>query len=346
MAEHDPALSGALTVLPDSELDQRPLVVPDDTARILDRGVRKLTKGGYTIRFGEGSLLQRDIGDMRLAASVWSAGLLLAAYPVIGDALVTQSTTYQPEGNIWKRFRTSAAWIGAIATSSDAVEAGLRIREFHKGIRGRGEDGRMQSAMNPEHYAWGWTAIMWMAEQKVKRFHKDERNEAEWEQWRKEARVAYQCQGISDRLLPASYDEYQQRVAETCENRLTRTPAVEQAMEMLERREIHRPPMLPPKLWTPALQRALSDRVKILAYGGLSENMREKLGMPWTAADERRLRRFDATVRALWDAVPVRLRYQPQVAEAVHPPRTRLQAAQIRLHQQFADLDFKDKEAA
>jgi uncharacterized protein (DUF2236 family) len=48
---------------------------------------------------------------------------------------------------------------------------------------------------------------------------------------------------------------------------------------------------------------------RFLTVGGLPPRARELLGLGWSAADERRHRRFAAVVRRVWPLLPRRLRY-------------------------------------
>jgi uncharacterized protein (DUF2236 family) len=81
----------------------------------------------------------------------------------------------------------------------------------------------------------------------------------------------------------------------------------------------------PPPVWR-AVGRPLDSVARFITVGGMHPRMRELLGTPWSAADERRYRRFAAAVRALdrvWPVLPEAVRYLPRARRAFARERRR-----------------------
>jgi uncharacterized protein (DUF2236 family) len=82
-----------------------------------------------------------------------------------------------------------------------------------------------------------------------------------------------------------------------------------------------------------AVSPPLNAVARFVTVGGLHPRMRELLELPWSAADERRYRRFAAIVRrgnALWPLLPETVRYFPQARAARRRARARHGAERIR----------------
>ncbi|MDG4862381.1 oxygenase MpaB family protein, partial [Streptomyces sp. T-3] len=61
---------------------------------------------------------------------------------------------------------------------------------------------------------------------------------------------------------------------------------------------------------------------RFVTIGLMPPDAREAIGLPWTAAQERRLRRFGRVVRTVVPLLPERLRYLPLAREARAKART------------------------
>ena len=72
---------------------------------------------------------------------------------------------------------------------------------------------------------------------------------------------------------------------------------------------------LPTKLWD-ALVSPFGAGHRWIATGCFDPEVRERAGLAWTATDERLLRRYAATVRALFTLLPAVLRLHPRALAA------------------------------
>jgi uncharacterized protein (DUF2236 family) len=302
-------------------------------------GARLALDSSVAVRFGPQSEFRTDLCDMRNFFTIWSAGLLQLAHPVIGDAVHSQSRFF---GSAWERLDSSARGIAQIVTGDNAAVAGHRVRDYHRRVFGRDENGRQVSALHPEPYTWGWATILRMIEEKKRRFEAPATDQ-QWENWYQEGRVAYQCQGVSDRLLPTNYQDYRSYLDTMGQTRLRRTEALDRALEQLDNGAVDRPPQLPPILWNRATQVALSKYVRIMAIGGLPETVREELSIPWEKTDQRALTWLDRTVKTFWPCMPKRLTYHPSTVRDILPPKFLHQKLLCQFGEFVANLAFKDK---
>lgn len=90
---------------------------------------------------------------------------------------------------------------------------------------------------------------------------------------------------------------------------------------------IPRPARVPASVWR-LVSPALNAAARFVTVGGMHPRMRELLGLPWSAVDQRRYSRFAALVRRLdpvWRRLPEQIRYVPQARKAFardgHPAR-------------------------
>jgi uncharacterized protein (DUF2236 family) len=84
------------------------------------------------------------------------------------------------------------------------------------------------------------------------------------------------------------------------------------------REDVAAPPAVPAalrRLWPP-VGRSAGRFGHWLTVGTFPPEVRAILGLPWSAADQRRLERFAAGVRAIGPQLPERLRYHPYAHDA------------------------------
>ena len=169
-----------------------------------------------------------------------------------------------------------------------AGEMGLRIRAFHRQIRGVAADGHRYHALEPGAYAWVHATlaagIVLAHERFVRPFDAGE-CELLWSEWRALGRLL----GIRSEDLPADWAGFRAYLEVTVEERLERTAAVEEVLEALARPA---PPALTAhsrRLW-PVASRQLGHLVRLTTVGLLPPSLRERFGTRWTRAEELRAR--------------------------------------------------------
>lgn len=326
------------------KVDEREvLTVPGDTEYILEQGVGKLALNGYRIMFTPESKFAPTInGYIPENFWAWPTGMIQGGYPPIASALEEHSDLAGPEGNIWARLLKSSRYIGAIAASNDAVEAGKVVRNFHRNVTGIDREGQKVHALNPKPYTVGWVTIAWLTEQSKRTFEPPESRKW-WEEWYQESRVAYQCQGVSDRLLPEDYASYRTHFDKICEDELQRTHVIDEAYRRMLG-DIDRPPQVHPLVWkhVPGIKRALSEYARLAGIGGLPPAARDAMELPWTTKDQRKFENLRDNYGRVTALIPRRMRTQPATALHVYPPEGPHHNVQMYLARKFYALDFKD----
>ncbi|HEX4702997.1 MAG TPA: oxygenase MpaB family protein [Pseudonocardiaceae bacterium] len=257
---------------------------------------------------GPDSLSWRYAGDWRsLLIGSW-VGLVQLSLPALGAGVVDHSAFYSEP---WDRFLRSVPQIAGVVYDGPSSGAeGRRIRRLHAGIGGVDEQGRRYHALDPDVFFWGHATISEVVVKMTDLF--DTPLTAE----RKQRLYAESCQvwrhyGMSTRPVPADRVAFEAYLAHGYRHRLARTPAVTEFIRMSQRPGAMAQPWLPNWLWR-SLAPTVAEPMWLVGVGLLDPAAREALGLDWTAAQERRLRRFAAAVRHGWRVVPRRLRYMPR----------------------------------
>jgi uncharacterized protein (DUF2236 family) len=112
-------------------------------------------------------------------------------------------------------------------------------------------------------------------------------------------------------MFPETVADYWAYFDDMVANTLEDHPTAHDVLDAVRRTGA--PPYLPGVLRRRWGQHALgANRVNLfLIVGTLPPAVRDKLGLDWSAADERRLRRFGRAVAAVAPRLPERLRYLP-----------------------------------
>jgi uncharacterized protein (DUF2236 family) len=127
---------------------------------------------------------------------------------------------------------------------------------------------------------------------------------------------------VPDRMFPPTVEDYWRYFDDMVENTLENHPTAHDVLRVS--RTVAPPPALPPavaRAWQPF--GLASGRLNhFVTVGTLPPAVRDKLGLSWTARDERRLRRLGGLVRAGVPHLPERLRYLPIAYKARRGART------------------------
>src|SRR5579859_4593425 len=101
---------------------------------------------------GPHSVTWRVTSDVRLYAAMLYPLLLQVAHPTVGAGVSDYSDF---ERRPWNRLLRTIDYVSLLVYGGrDAVQAGRRLREIHKGFRGTRDDGQPYYALEPEAYAW------------------------------------------------------------------------------------------------------------------------------------------------------------------------------------------------
>ncbi|MEU9112476.1 oxygenase MpaB family protein [Streptomyces sp. NPDC048483] len=269
-----------------------------------------------------GGMAWRYFGDTRAFLTSPQLLLLQVAHPVVG-AGVEDHSDFRAEP--WQRLIRTVGSLGTViyGGQSAATAEARRLLDVHREMKGVDAQGRRYHALHPEAYHWVHATLVRGPVDALKLFGKGMTEEHVAEYYR-EMRDVGRVWGLKNHHLPPDWESFCAYYDAMVEERLEMNRSVRDVLDELAR------PQKPPVWWVPALLwrpfAAVAARYALLVtIGVLPPVLRERLGLTWTAKQERRLRRFARLVRCLMALVPPPLRIAPAMFLAywhTHRPGT------------------------
>ncbi|WP_338702442.1 oxygenase MpaB family protein [Streptomyces sp. Q6] len=258
-----------------------------------------------------GGILWDTAGDIRSLLALPAAFVLQVAHPAVGAGVDDHSVfRTDPWGRGRRSLTSLLLWVYG---GEAAAEEGRRLRRVHRDIQGTDPHGRRYHALTPAFYAWvhatGYPVARYARRYFARPFtpEEDERFYAEW-------LMVGRILGIHDRDMPRTTEEFWPYYHEALAREIGRNTVVDELTSATRAIPAPDHAVLRP-LW-PVLRPALARTLRFLSIGLLPPEAREALGLPWTARQERVLRRVAVPVRWLVPRLPERLRYLPQARRA------------------------------
>ncbi|WP_418960072.1 oxygenase MpaB family protein [Streptomyces tritici] len=264
-----------------------------------------------------GGVLWTVAGDVRALLMLPAALTLQVAHPAVGAGVDEHSVfRTDPWGRGERSLRSLQLWVYG---GEAAAEEGRRLRRLHRGIQGTDTRGRPYRALAPETYAWVHATGFPVYRHGLRHLARPltEAQERQlYAEWLQVGRVL----GLRDRDMPPTIEEFWPYYRRILDEELeanavvreltatdTRLPALDRGPRALR--------MLLRLLWPVILPRFLRLRA-FLTVGLMPPEARAAIGLEWTDAQERALRRFARVVRAVVPVLPERLRYLPLARRA------------------------------
>ncbi len=194
---------------------------------------------------------------------------------------------------------------------ADDDHPGQQVRDFHHEIKGEMPSGERYHALDPETYYWAHATfveqVLYFADTFVKRLTDEEKKQIYLE-----SKTWYRRYGVSDRPMPADYDEFLRYWDHMLDRVMVAHPTAKYGVGYVTK-GFPCPKGVPPLLWR-VVSPAFNPIAGFLTTGGLPPRARSLLGLPWTDRQEHRYQRFAAVWRSrpvnwLWEHLPMRLRY-------------------------------------
>ncbi|MGX2993567.1 oxygenase MpaB family protein [Streptomyces sp. JNUCC 64] len=264
-----------------------------------------------------GGILWQDTGDIRTLLTLGPAFVLQVSHPAVGAGVDDHSTfRTDPWGRGVRSMRSVLLWVYG---EDRAVEEGRRLRALHRTITGTDAHGRRYHALAASTYAWvhatGFPVTRYARRYLWSRPYTEAEEREFFAEWRRVGQIL----GIHDRDLPETVEEfwpyYHQTLKEIELTRVTR--------ELLDPRlplpvlDVGPRALRIPARWLwPVLRPGFLRLRRFLSIGLLPPEARAALGLPWTPAQERRLRRVCRVVAAVVPRLPHRMRYFPEAHAA------------------------------
>ncbi|GAA3712818.1 oxygenase MpaB family protein [Nonomuraea antimicrobica] len=258
--------------------------------------------------FGPGSMHWETAGEYRNLLVAGSALVLQTMHPAVGAAVAEHSAyKHDPWGRLERTLVSVQKWVYG---GADGPAEGRRLRELHQPIGGVDEQGRHYHALNGE--AWAWVHLtLFERFIALNRYFGTPFTRAQERRFYEESRRLGAILRVPERELPADAEACRRYFEGMVDRRLEAHPTALDVLAVM--RVTPAPPGLPGPLrrwWTPVGIRS-GELNYFVTVGTLPTAVRGRLGLRWTARDERRLRRLGRAVAMVTPWVPERLRYMP-----------------------------------
>jgi len=164
---------------------------------------------------------------------------------------------------------------------------------MHRTIKGRKGDGSRYSAMEPDAFAWVHATLAVGIFEGTRHFSRpmsDREKQEFWTQWRDVGRLI----GVRYSDLPEGVTGLDAYFDGVVEEKLAWTPAIPEVLTTLSASKP--PPGVPAFVWRVASIPAAKQQL-LATVGMMPPRLRERLGLPWTRADELAFRALGAASR-------------------------------------------------
>ncbi len=264
-----------------------------------------------------GGVLWTVAGDIRALLMLPAALTMQVAHPAIGAGVDAHSVfRTDPWGRGERSLRSLQLWIYG---GEEAAREGRRLRELHRTIQGTDAHGRRYHALTPAYYSWvhatGFPVYTWGLRLLARPLTEAQERQL-YAEWLQVGRIL----GIHDRDMPPTIEEFWPYYRKVLAEELEATVVVRELLDPDQPVPApDRGPMplrLALRLLWPVLRRPFLRLRAFLTVGLMPPDAREAIGLEWTEAQERTLRRFARVVRTVVPVLPERLRYLPLARRA------------------------------
>ncbi len=259
-----------------------------------------------------GGILWESVGLVTFSLTSGSAFLLQTMEPSIA-AVVDEHSTFRtdPIGRAMRSIASVMMWVYADEESLAEVE---RLRRMHATLTSVDANGVRHTALSSGPWAWVLLTGIHAYTEGTKYFAKQD--DLDVDGMYEEMKQLMRGFKVAEKEIPPTYAEFvpffERKIAEELQDSVV-------ARDFLRSVRRPGPPLGLPTILKP-LWRVLVEPVGYVQYlstvGTVPPAAREKLGITWTAGQERRLRLFGRVVRVIVPRLPERMRYFPIAYEA------------------------------
>lgn len=270
------------------------------------QGARRDTPDALPL--GPDSLVWRYFGDNRMPLIGPRPAVLQNMLAELGQGVLDHSVFFSDTA---ARVRRSLPPIFMTVYGSDDENPGRQVRDYHTEIKGTMPDGQRYHALDPETYFWAHATfvdqVLYFADTFVKRLTR-----AEKEQIYLESKTWYRRYGVSDRVMPATYDEFERYWDRMLDEIIVAHKTAKYGVGYVTK-GFPCPKGVHPAVWK-VISVVFDPVAAFLTTGGLPPRARTLLNLPWSEKQERRYQRFAAFCRSrpvnwVWDRLPMKVRY-------------------------------------
>ncbi|MBB5918116.1 uncharacterized protein (DUF2236 family) [Nocardia transvalensis] len=271
--------------------------------------------------FGPGNTMWDETGLITFSLTAGSAFLLQTMEPTIA-AVVDEHSTFRtdPMGRATRSIASVMMWIYG---GDEALAEADRLRTLHADLNTVDADGVRHKALSSGPWAWVLHTATFAYAEGNRHFVRKPLTDADKEQYYQEVVQLMRNFSVAPKEIPPTYAEWEKFFTDTVENHLQPTGVAHDYLRVI--RTIA-PPTFLPRALNP-LWKVAAAPVGRLQYfftvGTTPEVARRKLGLTWTDADERKLRRLGWVIGRTVPMLPERIRYFPIAYEARRLERDR-----------------------
>ncbi len=290
----------------------------------LEKGERQgliVDRSGNPVVNGEGtelrgavldrrSIVARNFGTVALATMV-ARGVEQVMHPAIGGAVEYVSDFWNgPIGRVYR----SMPPILNVVYANDLEAWGEQVRDYHRNIKGFDEKGRGFHALHTEPFYWAHDTFVDVNRRVAKHYSPYQFTEEDWHQLQLESNTWYSRYSMPMNIVPGSDEEYREWRADIVNNRLEMTPSADRAINMLMEGKLPLHEVVPRQFrWLArAALMPVGEAARIFGIGEMSEDVRERFDIPFSADDQEKLDNFRGVSRLLWRPTPKPLLYNDE----------------------------------
>jgi uncharacterized protein (DUF2236 family) len=274
-----------------------------------------------------GTRMWDEVGLITFSLTAGSAFLLQTMEPTI-SAVVDEHSTFRTDP-MGRAMRSLAAVMTWTYGGDEAVAEADRLRHMHASLNTVDAQGKRHSALASGPWAWVLHTGTYAFNEGSKYFSRTPLTYAEKEQYYQEVLQLLRMFSVAPKEIPPTYAEFEVFFADTVENHLVATDTARDYLKTI--RHVAPPKSLPTPLvplWKLAAT-PLGRMQYFCTVGTTPEPARRKLGLTWTAQDERNLRILGWLLARLVPLLPERIRYFPIAYEARKLERDRARLRKV-----------------
>ncbi|WP_307829565.1 oxygenase MpaB family protein [Antrihabitans stalagmiti] len=261
-----------------------------------------------------GTRMWDETGLVSFSLTAGTAFLLQTMEPTI-STVVDEHSTFRtdPLGRAARSIASVMMWVYG---GDEAIAEADRLREMHKHLNSVDAHGVRHTALSTKPWAWVLHTGTYAFCEGAKYFAKQPLTYAEKEAYYQETVQLMRNFKVAEKEIPATYADFVVYFDDVVAHDLKATAVTKDFLRLSA--QLPAPPQLPRAfrpLWT-ALTAPVGKMQYLATVGTTPEVARRKLGIEWTATDERKLRALGWAVARGVPLLPERLRYFPIAYEA------------------------------
>ncbi|MEV6275350.1 oxygenase MpaB family protein [Nocardia sp. NPDC051832] len=237
---------------------------------------------------GPDSLTWKIFGSLYFAPTGLFLGMVQNMHPGLGAGVEFHSTL---SAEFYQRvFRSAYPITGVVFDGPRAAGTAREIVDYHRTIKGVDGQGRRYHALDPGTFYWAH-AVFFVQTLRAGELFMGGLTEAQRERLWREQYQWYELYGMSMRVVPRSWPEFQEYWREMCEKVLEPTNAAWEVYHLAEQVPVPIFPILrstPKPLWDRVIRPFGARFYQFLTIGLCDPAIRKTMGFTWSEQDQRR----------------------------------------------------------